>query len=450
MNKSALLLAGLASFLPVKASAHGIGEVYALPVPLEYYLLGAGLAVAFSFFITAVFLNKPYQATTREKTLSLNWLSRPISIFKGIALFLLVLSISAGVFGNQNPSFNFTPIFFWVYFIVGVGILSLFVGNIWDKLNPWKTLTDWLNAGVRSREKKISGWVGVIFLLALFWLELVSGTSFIPRIIGAVLLFYTIANIFLSRLYENWYKDGEVFSVLFGFIGTLAYWKIGDENRSLVKVSNQEKLSGQPEKVWVLGTASVLLAGTTFDSVLESIIWFSWREALGFSASPFFANTLGIVIAPLPFLAAYLLACFVMKKLVGNEYSTFNLAKRFIYSLAPIAFGYTLAHNFSLFIVIAPQMISLISDPFGLGWNLFGTASYSAVTLILGAKAVWFIEIGFVVLAHIFGVWYAHIIALNVFKEPKQALKSQYPLALLMVGFTVLTLWLLSQPLVTG
>lgn len=442
-------MSGIFLYLPIKASAHGIGEVYALPVPLEYYLLGAGLAVAFSFFIVAIFLNKSH-SETRQKVISLDWIVHPLSILKGVALFFLILSILAGVFGNQNPSYNFTPIFFWVYFIIGMGILSIFIGNIWDKLNPWKTLTDWLNSGAKSKGRQISGWVGVVLLLGLFWFELVSEVSFVPRIIGVVLLFYTIANIFLSRLYENWYRDGELFSVMFGFIGTLAYWKISENNRSLVKVNNEEKLSGQVVSAWIIGVAVVLLASTTFDSIKESLMWFSWRDALGFESSRVLANTLGLVLTPLPFLMAYLLACCVMRVIVKSELTTFDLARMFVYSLVPIAFGYVLAHYFSLIIVVAPQMISLISDPFGLGWNLFGTASYSQVQLILGAKAVWFIEIGFVVLAHVFGVWYAHIVALNVFKEPKQALKSQYPLALLMVGFTAFTLWLLSQPLVTG
>jgi hypothetical protein len=94
-------------------------------------------------------------------------------------------------------------------------------------------------------------------------------------------------------------------------------------------------------------------------------------------------------------------------------------------------------------------MLAILSDPFGYGWNLLGTADASRTALLLGAKMVWFIEIGFVILAHVFGVLYAHILAVNIFKDGKAALRSQYPMALLMVGFTIFTLWLLSQPLVS-
>ncbi len=100
MGKIALLLSAISLYLPVKTSAHGIGEVYALPVPLEYYLLGAGLAVAFSFFIAAVFLNKPHQETKGERVIVLNWIGRTVSILKGFTLFILILSVVAGIFGN--------------------------------------------------------------------------------------------------------------------------------------------------------------------------------------------------------------------------------------------------------------------------------------------------------------------------------------------------------------
>src|SRR6185436_17331219 len=121
---------------------------------------------------------------------------------------------------------------------------------------------------------------------------------------------------------------------------------------------------------------------------------------------------------------------------------------RFAVALIPVAFGYTLAHNFSLIIVTAPQVLGLLSDPFGFGWNLFHTSGYTGTNLILGAKPIWFIEIGFVVVAHIVGTLFAHIIATYIMPTARQVLLSQYPTLFLMVAFTITTLWLLAQPLV--
>ncbi len=450
MKKKLYLFITVLLCVPTVTYAHGIGEVYALPVPLKYYLLGAGIAVAFSFFIIALFVNKTSVAPKADKTIISNasWLSSTILLFRLVSMLLLILSVIAGVIGLQDPAENFTPVFFWIYFVLGMGILSLLIGNLWEKINPWKTVSEWTD--FTSGSRTVSGLVGIILLLALFWLELVSGLSFVPRVLGILLTLYTIVNLVMASLYKNWYQDGELFSVLFSFIGKLAHYRIGDDNKSLVAVNENNKLIGTPAPWWLLGIAGVLLAGASFDSLKETVMWFKWLDFFGFSSSSIFAPSIGIILAPFPFLLAYLLAVWIMKKLVGSQYSTLDLARRFVWSLIPIAFGYTLAHNFSLTIVTAPQMLALISDPFGFGWNLFGTVSLAQSEVLLGAKMVWFIEVGFIVLAHIVGVLYAHILAINIFKNPKMALKSQYPLVILMVGFTAMTLWLLSQPLVVS
>ncbi len=447
MSKKLLLVAFGLLFLPEMAQAHGIGQVYALPVPLHYYLAGAGAAVALSFFILAIFLKKAAPSEKTDKIIKAIWLNNVVKILQGLSVFLLVLTIATGIIGTQSPLQNFTPAFFWIYFLVGTGVLSLFIGNIWQKINPFKVITDWVYSDSPPRSRKISGAVSIVLLLGLFWLEMVSGVSFVPRMISLVLTVYTLINLLGAKLYANWYEAGEVFSALFSFIGTLAHFRLGENNKSFVVVNETKKLDGRLAPWWILGLATVLLAGTSFDSFKESVLWFHWLKVLGLEATKF-PETIAIILAPLPFLFSYLLAVWLMKLLVGKQYKTAILAQQFVWSLIPIAFGYALAHNFSLTIVTAPQMLAIISDPFGFGWNLFGTVGLVGKNLLLGAKMVWFVEIGFVILAHIVGVWYAHVLATNIFKNSKLALKSQVPIVLLMVGYTVMTLWLLSQPLV--
>ena len=43
--------------------AHGFGERYDLPVPLEMYLFGAGLAIILSFFLMGIFFAGTYLHT---------------------------------------------------------------------------------------------------------------------------------------------------------------------------------------------------------------------------------------------------------------------------------------------------------------------------------------------------------------------------------------------------
>jgi hypothetical protein len=53
-----------------------------------------------------------------------------------------------------------------------------------------------------------------------------------------------------------------------------------------------------------------------------------------------------------------------------------RLDRRFAHTLLPIAVGYTLAHYFSLLVLQGQNGYIRASDPFGQGWDLFGTAGW--------------------------------------------------------------------------
>jgi len=52
------------------------------------------------------------------------------------------------------------------------------------------------------------------------------------------------------------------------------------------------------------------------------------------------------------------------------------------------------------------------------------------------------------VLGHVVAVYLSHITALRVFRSSRAALVSQIPMIVLMVGYTMISLWILSQPIV--
>jgi hypothetical protein len=89
-----------------------------------------------------------------------------------------------------------------------------------------------------------------------------------------------------------------------------------------------------------------------------------------------------------------------------------------------------------------------MSDPFGLGWNLFGSALYMVDISVINARFVWYTSVIAIVAGHIIAVWLAHVTALRVFQSKKAALRSQVPMLFLMVGYTMLSLWILAQPVV--
>jgi hypothetical protein len=45
-------------------------------------------------------------------------------------------------------------------------------------------------------------------------------------------------------------------------------------------------------------------------------------------------------------------------------------------------------------------------------------------------------------------VWLAHVMAWRLFRDRRAALLSQIPMLILMVAYTMLSLWILAQPVV--
>ena len=132
------------------AYAHGFGERTELPIPLGYFLIGAGLAVALSFvFISILVRVKAEGSYWRFNLIGSSWakatLTSPISLLpiKLLSVFLLGLVIAAGLGGESNPLLNFGPTFIWIVWWVGMAIGVALVGNIWALINPWKILFGW-------------------------------------------------------------------------------------------------------------------------------------------------------------------------------------------------------------------------------------------------------------------------------------------------------------------
>ena len=55
-----------------------------------------------------------------------------------------------------------------------------------------------------------------------------------------------------------------------------------------------------------------------------------------------------------------------------------------------------------------------------------------------------------IVIGHIAAVYLAHAMALRVFGEKRAALRSQLPMLALMIGYTMVSLWIIAQPIVSS
>jgi hypothetical protein len=130
---------------------------------------------------------------------------------------------------------------------------------------------------------------------------------------------------------------------------------------------------------------------------------------------------------------------------VGGGFSAGRLANEFVHSLVPIALAYVAAHYFTLLLFQGQAMAFLVSDPLGDGSDIFGTADSQIDYTLIGGEATWYFQVAFVVIGHVAALTLAHDRALALYDDAKQAVRSQYWMLAVMVGFTSLALWLLSQ-----
>ena len=208
----------------------------------------------------------------------------------------------------------------------------------------------------------------------------------------------------------------------------------------------------------VLVMVILLLSTVTFDGLSATP---GWAEVQSHSLEIFagvinnavlngltIADTIGLVLFPVVFLLVYLAFSYGMSRAVGNRVGMADLARAFVYSLIPIALAYNIAHFLTLLIVQGQLIISLASDPFGYGWDLFGTSDYKVNIGVINAKVVWFLSVAVIVVGHVIAIYLAHRISMRLFGDRLMALKSQYPMLTLMVIYTVVSLWIIAQPIV--
>jgi hypothetical protein len=168
-------------------------------------------------------------------------------------------------------------------------------------------------------------------------------------------------------------------------------------------------------------------------------------------------HTLMLVVFAMVFVAVFWLTSWITlrwtagwlgKQAASSELTASVVACSFVLTMVPIAVAYHLSHYFSLLLTAGQFVIPLASDPFGWGWNLFGTAGYKVNLALVSPYVFWYGAVAIIVVGHVTAVYLAHLAALRLFGSRRGALVSQVPMLLLMVAYTSLSLWILAQPIV--
>jgi hypothetical protein len=449
--------------------AHGLVARSDLPIPEWLFGWAAAMVLVVSFVALAILWPEPRLERERWRPLPAEigrvLGSRVVEGLCGaIGVFLLGVVVYAGLRGAQSPTANFAPTFIYVIFWLGLLPASILFGDVFKAFNPWRAIGRAVGgiASMAARgdlpaplryPERLGHWPAAagIFLFAV--MELVASNGDRPENLAIATLVYSALTFVAMALYgvETWITRGEAFSVYFNLFSRIS----PIETRQRV-VGLRRPLSGLSAFRPMAGTVpllAVMIGSVTFDGASEAPIWTgiapdiaSFFQDVGLSPQNALELTflIGLTVTILLVYGFYRLGALGAKS-VGGGFSTRRLARGFVHSLVPIAFAYVAAHYLTLLLFQGQSIAFLASDPLGDGSDLFGTAGSQIDYTVIGANATWYWQVGFVVVGHVAALTLAHDRALALYDQAKLAVRSQYWMLAVMVGFTSLALWLLSQ-----
>lgn len=430
--------------------AHGIGGRVDLPVPRWLFLYGAAAAVVLSFVLLAALWRQPRLEGTAHSRRLPPLLQRLLSdptlgwVVRGASLLLFVVVTLAAFLGQSVPGANLASVLVYIWFWVGLALAHALLGNLWATLSPWDTLARLLGLGEDPPLRyppALGTWPAALGLLGFVWMELVYPSGADPRQLGVAILAYTAVTMAGMAAFgrEAWNRGAETFAVYFGLLARVAPLARDERGRVVVR----PPLRGLPSlapRPGLLPLVAVALGSTTFDGFSRSGLWLSTAGSLGPVARAL-AGTAGLLGMVGAVALVYVLSMRAAASVGGGRWRV--LAARFVHSLVPIALAYAVAHYFSLLVLEGQAGLALLSDPFGAGWDLLGTASWRPNLTLLSATAIWYVQVVAIVAGHVGGVVLAHDRAVALF-PPDRAVRTQYVFLGVMVLFTVSGLVILS------
>jgi len=388
--------------------------------------------------------------------------SRALRVLLGlVSAGLLALVFLTALIGEPSSAQNLSPTFVYVIFWLGLVPVQVLLGNVWPAVNPWLAVANgvawaWRKLGREwvsplSYSERLGVWPAAFLLFCFAALELAYAEPASPRALALAIALYSYAMWFGMAAFgrRTWTERGDAFTVYFGLLARIA--PFGERDGRLVARAPLTGLAGVERTPGMLAFIAVMLGSVGFDGLSRAAFWQDWRAELEgpyLIDAPGTAELVATGLSLLGLLACVLAVALAYRLAIGIARRTIAAARpleaEFLTSLVPIALVYAVAHYFTLLVIQGQYALPLASDPFGFGWDVFGTVDYSPNIAPFSPNTVWYVQVGALVGGHVAGLAAAHDRAVTVLDE-RDALRSQYAMLALMVLYTVGGLWLLSN-----
>jgi hypothetical protein len=455
---------------PGVVSAHDVtGSRFTAPLPLELLLAGAGGTVALTALWLAVTDRAP-AVTGRGPTVSLSVRTAGLLRILAGGLFLagVVTALVAGVAGRQVAADNVATVFVWPVWFRGVALLAVLVGNLWPALSPWRAAYRGLCrlegdrlAVLGEYPARLGDWPALAgFLLLIGVVENLTVVPRSPALTTVVVAVYALAMVGGAVLFgEEWFRRADPLGLLYRLFGRVAPVEAERSAGGDLTLSLRPPWRGC--RAPVAGTAVVAFVvaavyAVSFDGFTNTRLYqdllFGTREALG-TGPP--TSILLYVVGLALFVGVFLATARLGDALGDHPPSGERVAadggvagwrgaaREFAPTVLPIAAAYDVAHNYPYVVRSTARLAELLAADLGLALGALDPLAW------LGLPAYWGSQALLIVLGHVFAVVAAHRVAMDRYRSPSSARRGHLPLVVLMVGYTVLSLWIVSRPVVT-
>jgi hypothetical protein len=476
---------------PAPVAAHAIGGTFQLPVPLWLYLAGAAIAVAASFVVTSI--------VARDHDAASRYTIRPIGTGLASAarivlrLLGLVWWYGAMLVGFVVGDISLLPaVLFWIGIWVGLPIAAVLLGSPWPSFSPFRSTfgaLEWVarRLGLRRLDAGLpypavlARWPAVVLLAAGIWAELVLLGRNEAGTVAAIMLAYTLLTLAGMTAFGQiaWLRHAETFEVELGWFGRIG--PIGRRSASAELCDgcgegcDPSRCIDCPEcstaaedgerrpilRPWIAGLTDVTRAGwsdaafivlalagvsydglqeTAFGAALLTFLLPPVQGVFGLTSTTFLVlDTLALIVVVGAFLVAFWVIVLAAHALADPDRRRPLAAAAGVYAatLLPIAGGYLIAHYLTLVIQGAVWLPSLLADPL---------MSLAPELDWIPTGLVWYLSVASIVGGHVAGIVLAHRLAVR--DAPSRSVLAGLPMVALMIAYTVLSLWIIAQPIV--
>jgi lipid-A-disaccharide synthase-like uncharacterized protein len=445
--------------------AHAFGQRYELPIPLFAFVLGGAAIVLVSF---ALIGRRSVAVGAESDVADETHIPAPSPVWSAVGLIVLVLLVLVGLVGSQEVSENILPTVFWLLVWIAVPLSCAVLGDWTKAVNPVAAVARWADSP-RLRRRLVGAskplpwphwlgwWPAVIIYFVVACGELIFNQSAtLPRVTATALLLYTLLSAFFGLLFgEAWRRQGEMFTVLFDTWGRLGYFRFGAPWRQGFGGGLAGGFQRSPSR---LAFVLLLLVSVNFDGLIATPAWSRAQLGLPRSIGPGtdalrLLTTVAFLILVLATLAIFGGFAAAAARAGGQKGGGMAALSGLLASLVPIAFGYLLAHNLQYLLVNGQLLLPLIGNPVGQpGWPIHlpypFNDDYEVHRSVLPTAVFWYFSVLVIIAVHVYAVLLAHHHMGKATTDSRRLRNSELPWLVAMVAYTMLSLWLLAQPLV--